>query len=120
MSSSRALVALIAGLALFGVAGDIAAQEIPRIPRMRLLRVTDGLPSNEVTDIARDRDGFIWMATPDGLVRYDGSGLRIWRPEGDGSKGLPSGEIMRVHVDARNRLWVALIDDGVVMLDASR
>ncbi|MBS0227053.1 MAG: response regulator, partial [Proteobacteria bacterium] len=35
-------------------------------------------------------------------------------------KGLPSGEIMRVHVDARNRLWVALIDDGVVMLDASR
>ncbi len=120
MSSSKALIALIAGLAFFGMAGDIAAQEIPRIPRMRLLRITDGLPSNEVTDIARDRDGFIWMATPDGLVRYDGSGLRIWRPEGDGSKGLPIGEIARVHVDAGNRLWVALMNDGAVMLDAQR
>lgn len=120
MSGSRALIALIAGLALFGMAGDIAAQEMPRIPRMRLLRVTDGLPSNEVTDIARDRDGFIWMATPDGLVRYDGSGLRIWRPEGDGSQGLPSGEITRVHVDGRNRLWVAMARAGVAMLDAER
>lgn len=120
MSGSRVLIALIAGLALLGMGGEIAGQEMPHIPRMRLLRVTDGLPSNEVTDIARDRDGFIWMATPDGLVRYDGSGLRIWRPEGNGSKGLPSGNIMRVHVDAGNRLWVAMIDDGVVMLDARR
>ncbi len=120
MSSSKALVALIAGLALFGMAGGIVAQEMPHIPRMRLLRVTDGLPSNEVTDIARDHEGFVWMATPDGLVRYDGSGLRIWRPEGDGSKGLPSGEIYRVHVDARDRLWVAMVDAGVVMLDAER
>ena len=121
MSSRRALSALIAaGLVLFAMAGDVVAQEMPHIPRMRLLRVGDGLPSNEVTDIARDHEGFIWMATPDGLVRYDGSGLRIWRPEGDGSKGLPSGEIYRVHVDARDRLWVSMVDAGVVMLDATR
>lgn len=121
MSSSRAVTALIAGLALLVLSvGDGTAQDMPRIPRMRQLRVSDGLPSNEVADIARDHDGFIWIATPDGLVRYDGSGLRIWRPEGNGSRGLPSGEINRVHVDARDRLWVAMVDAGVVMLDATR
>ncbi|PNS07440.1 hybrid sensor histidine kinase/response regulator [Solilutibacter silvestris] len=118
--SSKVVVALIAAVVSFAVVGDIAAQQLPSIPRMRLLRVIDGLPSNELTDIARDREGFIWMATPDGLVRYDGSGLRIWRPEGDASKGLPGGEINRVHVDARNRLWVGVADHGAVMLDAQR
>ncbi|MBW8822640.1 MAG: hypothetical protein JF567_00075, partial [Xanthomonadales bacterium] len=47
MSSSRVVAALIAGLVLFAFPpADIAAQEMPRIPRMRLLRVSDGLPSN--------------------------------------------------------------------------
>lgn len=118
--SSKIVVALVAGLLSFALAGELAAQQMPSIPRMRLLRVTDGLPSNEVTDIARDRQGFIWMATPDGLVRYDGSTIRIWRPDSDASKGLPGGEIYRVYVDGQDRLWASVVDHGAVMLDRQR
>ncbi|MBW8823836.1 MAG: response regulator, partial [Xanthomonadales bacterium] len=67
-----------------------------------------------------DHEGFIWAGTPDGLVRYDGNGIRIWRPGGDAGKGLPSGDITHLHVDGRDRLWVAMNDAGVAMLDAER
>ena len=36
--------------------------------------VRDGLPSNWINDIARTRDGFVWLATDNGLARYDGFG----------------------------------------------
>ena len=35
--------------------------------------IEDGLPSTEVHDIHQTKDGFIWMATDHGLVRYDGT-----------------------------------------------
>ena len=114
-------VALAVALIALAVAGvDAAAQQLPNLPRLRLLRVDQGMPSNEVADIARDRDGFIWIATPDGLVRYDGSGLRIWRPDGGVGQRFPGGDITRLHVDASNRLWVGVAGLGIVMLDAER
>ncbi len=117
----RKLAGLVAAVLMLALpAGDPGAQQLPNIPRMRLMRVTDGMPSNEVADIARDHEGFIWLATPDGLVRYDGTGLRIWRPEGNGDKGLPSGEILRIHVDGRDRLWLSMAGAGLAMLDAER
>jgi signal transduction histidine kinase/ligand-binding sensor domain-containing protein len=33
----------------------------------------DGLPSNQILSIAQDRDGFLWLATTAGLVRFDGN-----------------------------------------------
>lgn len=38
----------------------------------RTITTGDGLPSNLVHDIAQDNQGYIWMATPNGLCRYDG------------------------------------------------
>ncbi len=47
-----------------------AAREI-RLDGIRL-SAKDGLSCNTVNDITQDRDGFIWMATPNGISRYDG------------------------------------------------
>src|SRR5688572_25973535 len=38
----------------------------------------NGLPQNSVKDIAADSDGFIWLATEDGLVRFDGRHFKIF------------------------------------------
>jgi len=35
----------------------------------------DGLPSNNVTSVVKDKLGFLWIATNDGLCRYDGPNL---------------------------------------------
>ena len=39
---------------------------------MRTLDVRSGLPSNEVNHVYQDGDGYVWIATNNGLCRYDG------------------------------------------------
>ena len=39
------------------------------------------LPSNEITCIFQDTDGFVWYGTTDGLCRYDGYGIHEFRKD---------------------------------------
>ncbi|MCM2336125.1 MAG: ATP-binding protein, partial [Pseudomonas sp.] len=103
-------------VALVAVGWGLAAAGVPETPRLRQLTVADGLPSNRINGIAEDRSGYLWIATSDGLARYDGARLRIWRSE----DGLGDSFVWSVHVDARDRVWVGTGSAGVVMLDASR
>ena len=47
------------------------AQERP-LTNSRHISIADGLPCNQIFDMAQDDYGFIWMATANGLSRYDG------------------------------------------------
>ena len=89
---------------------------LPETPQPQQLTVADGLPSNRINDIAEDASGYLWIATSDGLARYDGIGFRIWRV----GQGLRDNNVWAVHVDARNRVWVGTGNAGLAMLDATR
>ncbi len=39
----------------------------------------NGLPQNSVRDIVQTRDGYLWLATLDGLVRFDGVRFTVFR-----------------------------------------
>jgi len=93
-----------------------AAWAGPAIPRPRQLTVADGLPSNSINGIAEDQSGYLWIATSDGLARYDGITFRVWRA-GD---GLLDNYLWSVHVDARNRVWVGTSQAGLAVLDTDR
>src|SRR5262245_45597135 len=54
---------------------------LPETPRPRQFTVADGLPSNRINAVAEDQNGYLWIATSDGLARYDGIAFRIWRVE---------------------------------------
>lgn len=43
------------------------------------LSVENGLSSNRVFNVIQDREGFYWIATDDGLNRFDGSSFKIFR-----------------------------------------
>ena len=93
---------------------------VPEIPRFRVLGPADGLPATTVPALARDRDGFLWAATWDGLARYDGVGFRVWRPDPDDPASLPGNVLQVLYVDARNRIWVASEGGGLSVMDADR
>jgi hypothetical protein len=38
----------------------------------------DGLPINEIFSIAQTPDGYLWLATPEGLVRFDGARFMVF------------------------------------------
>ncbi|MFS8063731.1 MAG: two-component regulator propeller domain-containing protein, partial [Luteimonas sp.] len=93
---------------------------VPETPRFRVVGVGDGLPSSSINVIARDHAGYIWLATPDGLARYDGIGVRVWRHEPGNVDALPGNNVQALHVDAQDRVWVATEGGGISVLDAQR
>lgn len=76
--------------------------------------VMDGLPQAEVSAIAQDQAGYLWMATGSGLTRFDGKKFQTYS-SGD---GLRSNVVTEVFVDHEKKLWVATEGNGVCrMLD---
>lgn len=75
---------------------------------------TNVLPTNEVRKLYQDSDGFIWISTNNGLVRYDGYTYLSFRYRG--SEQLLSGMCSALCEDNRRRLWVGT-NNGLFVLD---
>lgn len=66
--------------------------------------VQDGLPVNSINALLQSRDGYLWAATFDGLVRFDGVRFTVYST--GNSEGLPSNRILDL-VEARDgSLWM--------------
>ncbi len=63
-----------------------------------------GLPVNTVLSITQSPDGYLWLATEEGLVRFDG--LRFTTYTEENTPEIPSRHILRLFVDRRGRLWI--------------
>lgn len=61
------------GLLWFGTDGNGVSVYDPRTRKTRTYTTRDGLPSNKVTSVFRDTTGTIWVATDQGLVKYNGT-----------------------------------------------
>ena len=93
---------------------------VPEIPRFRLLGAGDGLPSTTIPALARDRSGYLWMATWDGLARYDGVGFKVWRHDPADPASLPGNVVQALHIDAADRVWVGTENGGLSVMEADR
>jgi len=66
--------------------------------------VKDGLPVNSINAIVQTRDGYIWLATYDGLVRFDGVRFTVF--DTGNAEGLPSSRIIDLIEDHDGSLWL--------------
>lgn len=94
--------------ALVGLIALLVARVEGAALRFDHLRVEDGVSNSWVRDILRDRRGFVWIATMDGLNRYDGSRIVVYRPGTKGPGSLPSQEVGALFEDSRGRMWVGM------------
>lgn len=99
---------------------QLCAATLAETPRLRRLGVAEGLPSRMVLALAQDRQGYIWAATDDGLARYDGLGMRVWRHDPQDPDSLPANALETLLVDPLDRVWVGSNGGGLSMLDAAR
>ena len=76
---------------------------------------TSGMPHGTVTAIAQSPDGYLWLATFDGLARFDGQSFRTY----DLSDGLASNRISSLLVDSQGRLWVGHEIEGLSVMTES-
>jgi ligand-binding sensor domain-containing protein/signal transduction histidine kinase len=86
--------------------------------RFRNIGVSDGLSQSTGMDIVQDADGFVWIATQDGLDRYDGYGFRVYKHDRSDNWSLASNKLRRLMVDRQGRLWVATDNGGLSRYDS--
>ena len=73
-----------------------------------------GLPPGDVFALAQDLDGYLWLGTPTGLLRFDGSRFTPWIGA-DPADALPSGPVHAIVGSPDGSLWVGFGGGGGVV-----
>jgi len=68
----------------------------------------------------QDRQGFLWLGTQSGLVRWDGTRHTRYLGDPGRNDALPDSYILSLYIDRRDRLWVGMNSGGVARYDAAR
>ena len=82
---------------------------------VRSWQVEDGLPHNSVNAILQTSDGYLWLATTDGLARFDGVQFTVFGLR----EGLPSLQVVTLLEDRNGALWIGT-SQGVCRLQNGR
>lgn len=69
----------------------------------------DGLPNNRVREVIRTRDGFIWLATDGGAVRFDGMNFTVFGLR----EGLLAPIVLSIRETADGTLWIGTLGGGL-------
>jgi ligand-binding sensor domain-containing protein/signal transduction histidine kinase len=78
----------------------------------------EGLPQSSVISVIQTRDGYLWLGTLRGLVRFDGNRFTIFNEFN--TPGLNSDQIVFLFEDSRTNLWVGTDTAGVAVLKDGR
>lgn len=77
------------------------------------LTVKDGLPQSTVRTIIKDKYGFMWFGTWNGLCRYDGQNFKVYRTITDDTTSIGNNRIHYIHKDAKGVLWIATFNSFI-------
>ncbi|MBL0199224.1 MAG: hypothetical protein IPP81_03360 [Chitinophagaceae bacterium] len=80
---------------------------------LKYFTIADGLPSNHIYKCVQDKRGFLWIATENGLSRFDGQRFKNFTV----SDGLPDNEILDIFLDSAERLWIIPFSKTLAFLD---
>ena len=86
------------------------------VSQRKLIRnytVVDGLPSNLIYNIVQDKQGYIWIATDNGLSRFDGQIFTSYNT----SNGLPDNDILGIFTDENNHIWLNCFNKNLCYID---
>ncbi|MCX6216035.1 ATP-binding protein [Spirosoma sp.] len=81
------------------------------------LTVRNGLPQGFVKSLIQDKQGFIWLATRDGLCRYDGIHFRVYTHDPQRARSLSFSSIYEIKDDRQEKLWVRTENNNVDCFD---
>ncbi len=66
----------------------------------------DALPSQQVNCVFQDREGYVWFGTSEGLCRYDGYSMKVYKSSYLSPDLLGSNNVNCITQDNRQRVWI--------------
>src|SRR5580765_3590805 len=81
-------------------------------PRLKFKHITNenGLSNTTIESIFQDKRGFMWFGTRDGLNRYDGYQIIIYRYDPKDSTSISDNYIQYIYEDKNQNLWIGTIN----------
>ena len=70
----------------------------------------DGLPQYNIMDMLQDRKGYLWLATWDGLSKFNGYNFRNYKAKSGNKYFMKSNRIEKLYEDAYGRIWFKSYD----------
>jgi signal transduction histidine kinase/ligand-binding sensor domain-containing protein len=80
-------------------------------------REAEGLPQSRVRAIAQTRDGYLWLGTDGGVVRFNGAGFTAFTVE---TGSLKDNEVWALQEDDEGALWIGTYAGGITRLKDGR
>lgn len=81
------------------------------------LTIANGLSQGMIFDLQQDSKGFIWVATKDGLNRYDGYNFKVFTNDPYNPYSLSENACSALLIDRHKRLWVGTLNKGLNLYD---
>jgi len=89
-----------------------------RLPAYREFSINNGLPHTDAYCTVQDNKGFLWFATLDGLCRYDGVDMVVYRNDHTDPYSISNNRITALEFDKyRNGLWIGTQGGGLNFMD---
>lgn len=79
----------------------------------------DGLSHDAVGYILKDKEGFMWFATWDGINRFDGKNFITYKATSGDNSSLGNNRISLIKEDASGYIWLRAYDNQIYRFDKS-
>ncbi len=86
--------------------------------RFEHLSIEDGLPQNSGYSMLQDSKGFIWVGTKDGLARFDGYTVKVFKNNANDPDSLSANFIWAITEDSQGYLWIGTNGGGLNRFDS--
>lgn len=104
-------------LIIFFIFFQISGKPQSEVVLFEYYSLEQGLSQNTVYNVLQDTQGFIWLATSDGLNRYDGFQFKVYRNDPNDSTSLSANRIYALLEDSYKNLWIGTYGGGLNKYD---
>src|SRR5687768_10893666 len=77
----------------------------------------EGLNTYNIKKAVQDKYGFIWLATQDGVYRFDGTSFEAYKKSADGNKSIRGNFIFDIALGNDENLYIASFTAGVDVIN---
>ncbi len=108
------MIAILVGVALTMASNNQKAfgQDI----NFNHLTPDEGFGFGNVWAVLEDSEGFMWFGSEDGLIKYDGYNLTLYKNNQSDSTSISTNFIMTLLEDSHNQLWIGTFGGGLNLL----
>jgi ligand-binding sensor domain-containing protein len=103
----------VVGILLLSLFRSTEAFTQSPVEKVKFSTITAALSNPHVSCILQDSRGFLWIGTEDGLNRFDGYDVTVYRNNTSDTTSLLKNAIIKIYEDSRGLLWVSTGNGGL-------